>query len=131
MSITDPLGDMVARIRNAQMRFKKKVLIPVSCSRAAVLDVLVLEGYIRGYITVKLARREMFEVELKYHEGKPVIRKLVRVSKPGRRVYISMKDAIGFANRLGTTILSTSKGVMADHLARESMVGGEVLCHVF
>jgi small subunit ribosomal protein S8 len=132
MSISDPLGDLIARINNAQMRKKPKVSTPNSRLRVSVLDVLKNEGYIRGYSTVehKDGRSEV-EVELKYHEGEPVIREMSRVSKPGRRVYVAVRNLPRINNGLGVAILSTPKGVMADHDARDANVGGEVLCTVF
>ncbi|HEX3183078.1 MAG TPA: 30S ribosomal protein S8 [Beijerinckiaceae bacterium] len=132
MAINDPLGDMLTRIRNAQMRKKGKVTTPGSRIRANVLDVLKDEGYIRGYSTTDLGNgRTEFDVELKYYEGQPVIREIERVSKPGRRVYAAVDGMPRVGNGLGITIVSTSKGVMADHAAREANVGGEVLCKVF
>jgi len=132
MSISDPLGDLIARINNAQMRKKPKVSTPNSRLRVSVLDVLKNEGYIRGYSTVehKDGRSEV-EVELKYHEGEPVIREMSRVSKPGRRVYVAVRNLPRINNGLGVAILSTPKGVMADHDARDANVGGEILCTVF
>ncbi|HEY8579035.1 MAG TPA: 30S ribosomal protein S8 [Beijerinckiaceae bacterium] len=130
--MNDPLGDMLTRIRNAQMRRKTKVNTPGSRLRANVLDVLKDEGYIRGYSTTDYGNgRTEFEIELKYHEGLPVIREIERVSKPGRRVYSAVAAMPRVANGLGITIVSTPKGVMADHSAREQNVGGEVLCRVF
>jgi small subunit ribosomal protein S8 len=132
MALNDPLGDMIARIRNAQMRNKSKVSSPGSKLRAHVLDVLKNEGYIRGYATVEYGKgRSEFEIELKYFDGEPVIREISRVSKPGRRVYASVKTLPRINNGLGVSILSTPKGVMADHDAREQNVGGEILCTVF
>lgn len=132
MTMTDPLGDMLTRIRNAQMRKKSKVVTPASKLRANVLDVLKSEGYIRGYVSTDGATGQPeFEIELKYFDGEPVIREIERVSKPGRRVYSSVANIPRVANGLGVTILSTPKGVMADHAARDSNVGGEVLCRVF
>jgi small subunit ribosomal protein S8 len=132
MSMNDPLGDMLTRIRNAQMRRKGKVSTPGSRLRAHVLDVLKDEGYIRGYSTTEHGNgRTEFEIELKYHEGAPVIREIERVSRPGRRVYSAVTAMPRVANGLGITIVSTPKGVMADHVAREQNVGGEVLCRVF
>jgi small subunit ribosomal protein S8 len=132
MAVNDPLGDMLTRIRNAQMRRKGKVQTPGSRLRANVLDVLAAEGYIRGYATTEYGNgRTEFEIELKYYDGKPVIREIQRVSKPGRRVYAGVGEMPQVANGLGMTIISTSKGVMADHSAREANVGGEVLCKVF
>jgi small subunit ribosomal protein S8 len=132
MSMNDPLGDMLTRIRNAQMRQKNKVSTPGSTFRASVLEVLKTEGYIRDYSETKFDNgRTEFEIELKYFDGQPVIREIARVSKPGRRVYVSVKALPRVNNGLGVAILSTPKGVMADHDAREQNVGGEVLCTVF
>ena len=132
MTMTDPLGDMLTRIRNAQMRRRTSVASPASKLRQRVLDVLESEGYIRGYATVDYdSGRSEFEIELKYYDGEPVIREIKRVSKPGRRVYSSVKNIPLVANGLGVSILSTPKGVMADHQARDENVGGEVLCEVF
>lgn len=132
MAITDPLGDMLTRIRNAQMRRKTKVSTPASRLRGSVLDVLQSEGYIRGYSQVEYdGGKAEFEIELKYFDGEPVIREISRVSKPGRRVYSSVKNIPRVANGLGVSILSTPKGVMSDHQARDENVGGEVLCRVF
>jgi len=132
MSMTDPLGDLLTRIRNAQMRKKSKVSTPTSRLRAGVLDVLKTEGYIRGYTSVEHSDgRSEFEIELKYFDGAPVIREIERVSKPGRRVYVSVKTLPRVNNGLGISILSTPKGVMADHDARDANVGGEILCTVF
>lgn len=132
MVMTDPLGDMLTRIRNAQMRSKVKVSTPASKLRQRVLDVLAAEGYIRGYTTVEFeGGKSELEIELKYFDGEPVIREIQRVSKPGRRVYASVKNIPRVNNGLGISIVSTPKGVMADHDARENNVGGEVLCRVF
>ena len=132
MSINDPLGDMLTRIRNAQMRRKTKVSSPASRLRVRVLDVLQEEGFIRGYAEVehKNGIKEL-EIELKYANGQPAIREIMRVSKPGRRVYTPVRDLKHVANGLGVAILSTPKGVMSDTRAREENVGGEVLCNVF
>ncbi len=132
MSLNDPLGDMIARIHNAQMRNKSKVSTPASRLRVSVLDVLKSEGYIRGYASVEHASgRSELEIELKYFDGAPVIREISRVSKPGRRVYASVKNLPRVNKGLGVAILSTPKGVMADHDARDAHVGGEILCTVF
>ncbi|RCL03001.1 MAG: small subunit ribosomal protein S8 [Candidatus Tokpelaia sp. JSC189] len=132
MSISDPLGDMLTRIRNAVGRRKAKLMTPASTLRARVLEVLQTEGYIRGFSQIDFANgKSEIEIELKYYEGAPVIREISRVSKPGRRVYISIKSIPHLANGLGISILSTSKGVMADHEAREKNIGGELLCCVF
>ena len=123
---------MLTRIRNAGMRRKGRVSTPGSKIRAHVLDVLQQEGYIRGYSTTEFGNgRTEFEIELKYFDGQPVIRQIERVSKPGRRVYAAVDNLPRVANGLGITIVSTPKGVMADHSAREHNVGGEVLCKVF
>jgi small subunit ribosomal protein S8 len=132
MTMTDPLGDMITRIRNAQMRKKSKVTTPSSALRQRVLDVLQSEGYIRGYSTVEFENgQNEFEIELKYYDGQPVIREIARVSKPGRRVYASVKAIPRVNNGLGVSILSTPKGVMSDAEARDQNVGGEILCTVF
>ena len=132
MSMNDPLGDMITRIRNAQMRNKPKVSSPGSRLRESVLEVLKTEGYIRGYASVEHSSgRSELEIELKYFDGAPVIREIARVSKPGRRVYASVKALPRINNGLGVSILSTPKGVMADHAARDANVGGEILCTVF
>ena len=132
MTMSDPLGDMLTRIRNAQMRKTAKVSSPGSRLRRNVLDVLQAEGYIRGYSSVDYENgRSEFEIELKYHAGEPVIREIERISKPGRRVYVSLQNIPRVANGLGVSILSTPKGVMSDAEARDQNVGGEVLCRVF
>jgi small subunit ribosomal protein S8 len=132
MSINDPLGDMLTRIRNAQMRRKNKVSTPTSKLRERVLDVLADEGYIRGYARVDYnGGKSEFEIELKYFDGEPVIKDIKRVSTPGRRVYSSVKNLPTVANGLGVSILSTPKGVMSDSQARNENVGGEILCSVF
>ncbi len=132
MSMNDPLGDMLTRIRNAQMRGKSTVRTPASKLRAWVLDVLKDEGYIRGYekVTSDAGHNEL-EISLKYFEGTPVIRELKRVSKPGRRVYSGSKDIPSVRQGLGVSIVSTPKGVMSDASARSANIGGEVLCTVF
>ena len=132
MALNDPLGDLIARIRNAQMRNKSKVSTPASRLRMYVLDVLKSEGFIRGYASVEHSTGHAeLEIELKYFDGEPVIREIARVSKPGRRVYASVKTLPRINNGLGVSILSTPKGVMADHDARDQNVGGEILCTVF
>jgi small subunit ribosomal protein S8 len=131
MALNDPLGDMIARIHNAQMRKKSKVSTPASRLRVSVLDVLKSEGFIRGYTSVEQEGRHEIDIELKYFDGAPVIREIARVSKPGRRVYASVKALPRVNNGLGVAILSTPKGVMADHDARDANVGGEILCTVF
>jgi len=132
MTMTDPLGDMLTRIRNAQMRGKGKVSTPASKIRKNVLDVLQTEGYIRGYAQVEYeSGKAEIEIELKYYDGDPVIKEIKRISKPGRRVYSSVNDLPRVHNGLGVSILSTSKGVMSDSEARNQNVGGEILCRVF
>ena len=132
MSTHDPISDLITRIRNAQMRNKSKVSTPGSRMRANVLEVLKSEGYIRGYATMEhVGGRSEIEIELKYADGEPVIREIDRVSKPGRRVYVSAKNLPRVNNGLGISVLSTPKGIMADHDAREANVGGEVLFTVF
>ena len=132
MSLSDPLGDMLTRIRNAYGRKKSKVSTPASTLRARVLEVMKSEGYIRDYAQTDFGNgKSEIEIELKYAEGQPVIREIARVSKPGRRVYVSSKSIPPVANGLGISILSTPKGVMADHEAREQNVGGEILCQIF
>ena len=132
MSLSDPLGDMLTRIRNAYGRKKSSVSTPASRLRARVLDVLKAEGYIRGYeeVTTEAGHVEL-EISLKYFEGQPVIRELARVSKPGRRVYAGAKEIPRVRQGLGVSIVSTPKGVMSDANARNANVGGEVLCTVF
>jgi small subunit ribosomal protein S8 len=132
MPMNDPVGDLIARINNAQMRKKPKVSTPGSRLRVSVLEVLQSEGFIRGYAKVDHSDgRSELEIELKYFDGEPVIREMARVSKPGRRVYVAVRNLPRINNGLGVAILSTPKGVMADHDAREANVGGEVLCTVF
>ncbi|WP_299840960.1 30S ribosomal protein S8 [uncultured Jannaschia sp.] len=130
--MNDPIGDMLTRIRNAQMRGKTTVSTPASKLRAHVLDVLADEGYIRGYETSSDRQgHPTLEIALKYYEGTPVIREVKRVSKPGRRVYMAVADLPSVRQGLGVSIVSTSRGVMSDAAARSANVGGEVLCTVF
>ena len=132
MSLSDPLGDMLTRIRNAYGRKKSKVSTPASKLRARVLEVMKSEGYIRDYSQTDFGDgKSEIEIELKYADGSPVLREISRVSKPGRRVYVGSKSIPQVANGLGIAILSTPKGVMADHQAREQNVGGEILCQIF
>lgn len=132
MAMNDPIGDMLTRIRNAQMRRRPKVSTPASNMRGRVLDVLAEEGYIRGYARIEpKGQLPEFEIELKYYNGQPAIREIERISKPGRRVYSPVKDLPTVANGLGVAILSTPKGVMSDAKAREENVGGEIICNVF
>ena len=130
--MNDPIGDMLTRIRNAQLRGRSTVMTPGSKLRVWVLDVLADEGYIRGY--EKMAGSDghpAIEISLKYFDGTPVIREVKRVSKPGRRVYLGIKDIPQVRQGLGVSIVSTSKGVMSDSAARIANVGGEVICTVF
>ena len=130
--MNDPIGDMLTRIRNAQMRGKTSVSTPASKLRAWVLDVLIGEGYIRGYSRSTDARgHSQLDIELKYADGRPVIQELKRVSTPGRRVYMGVRDLPSVRQGLGVSIVSTPKGVMSDAAARSANVGGEVLCTVF
>ena len=131
MTMTDPLGDMFTRIRNAQMRKKAKVSTPGSKIRQRVLDVLQAEGYIRGYSTIEQDGRAEFEIELKYYDGEPVIREIERVSKPGRRVYSGATKMKPVLNGLGICIISTSRGLMTDRQARKSNIGGEVVAYIW
>lgn len=132
MSFSDPLGDMLTRIRNGQKAKKSFIISPASKLRANVLEVLMQEGYIRGYSRENVSEGiDQFKIELKYYENQPVIRNLDRVSKPGRRVYAKIKDLKPINNGLGIVVLSTPKGVLSDGKARELNVGGEVLCSVF
>ncbi len=132
MTVSDPLGDMLTRIRNAQMRSRPKVSTPASKLRERVLEVLKDEGYIRGFARIDYQDgKSEIEIELKYFDGQPVIREIKRVSTPGRRVYSSVNDLPTIANGLGVAILSTPKGVMSDSRARLENVGGEILCSIF
>jgi small subunit ribosomal protein S8 len=131
MAMTDPLGDMLTRIRNGQQARKDSILTPASKLRAHVLDVLQREGYIRGYSEEQLAGQKGLRIELKYFEGQPAIQHLARVSKPGRRVYSASRELPHIRNGLGTIIVSTPRGVLSDAEAREQNVGGEVLAEVF
>jgi small subunit ribosomal protein S8 len=132
MSVNDALGDLLTRIRNAQMRRRPKVSTPASNMRGRVLDVLESEGFIRGYTRIEQkGQHPEFEIELKYFNGQPAIKEIKRVSKPGRRVYSPVRDLPTVANGLGVSILSTPRGVMSDARAREENVGGEILCNVF
>ena len=130
--MNDPLGDMLTRIRNAQLRNKSTVMSPSSKLRLRVLEVLKDEGYIRGYEVVDTGdHKPNVEISLKYHEGRPVIRELRRVSTPGRRYYTGVREIPQVRNGLGVSIVSTPRGVMSDTKARAENVGGEVLCQVF
>ena len=131
MALTDPLGDMLTRIRNGQRARKDSVLTPASKLRARVLDVLQREGYIRGYSDEQMGPAAGIRIELKYFEGQPAIKHVARVSKPGRRVYSGSKELPIVRNGLGITIVSTPRGVLSDAEARDQNVGGEILAEVF
>jgi small subunit ribosomal protein S8 len=131
MPMTDPLGDMLTRIRNGQQARKDSILTPASKLRANVLDVLQREGYIRGYSEEELSGQKGLRIELKYFEGQPAIQHVARVSKPGRRVYSGSSELPRIRNGLGITIVSTPRGVLSDAEARDQNVGGEVLAEVF
>ena len=131
MPMTDPLGDMLTRIRNGQQARKDSILTPASKLRAHVLDVLQREGYSRGYSEEELAGQRGLRIELKYFEGQPAIQHVARVSKPGRRVYSGARELPRIRNGLGITIVSTPRGVLSDAEARDQNVGGEVLAEVF
>jgi len=131
MPMTDPLGDMLTRIRNGQQAKKDSILTPASKLRAHVLDVLQREGYIRGYSEEQVAGHKGLRIELKYFEGQPAIQHLARISKPGRRVYSGSQELPRIRNGLGTVIVSTPRGVLSDAEARDQNVGGEVLAEVF
>ncbi|MCQ0093701.1 30S ribosomal protein S8 [Roseovarius sp. M141] len=130
--MNDPIGDMLTRIRNASMRGKSTVMTPASKMRERVLGVLADEGYIRGFESATgKDGHPAIEISLKYFDGAPVIREMKRVSKPGRRVYLGVKDIPSVRQGLGVSIVSTSKGVMSDASARSQNIGGEVLCTIF
>jgi len=131
MNLNDPIGDLITRIRNAQGRRRSSLTSPASTLRVRVLNVLKDEGYIRDFREVENGGHKEIEIELKYYEGAPAIHQIHRVSKPGRRVYSSIKDLGLVRNGLGISILSTPKGVMSDNAAREANVGGEILCEVY
>lgn len=132
MSMSDPLGDMLTRIRNGQQARMSSIVSPASSLRTNVLEVLQKEGYIRGFsLLEKRPGVAELTIELKYYEGEPVIRKITRISRPGRRVYSKIKDLRTVYDGLGVAILSTPRGVLSDQEARDNNVGGEVLCHVF
>jgi small subunit ribosomal protein S8 len=131
MNLNDPVGDLITRIRNAQLRGRSKLASPASALRMRVLQVLKDEGYIRDFRETQNGVHKEIEIELKYFEGAPAIHEIQRVSKPGRRVYSSIKDLGLVRNGLGISILSTPKGVMSDAAARDANVGGELLCEVY
>ena len=132
MSFVDPIGDMITRIRNAQMRTLSKVKIPSSKFRAKILDILKKEGYIAGYqLSNDTKERNILSVDLKYENGSPVIKEIKRISKPGRRIYARADSIPRIQNGLGLAIVSTSKGIMSDNEAKNNNVGGEIICKVF
>jgi small subunit ribosomal protein S8 len=132
MALSDPLGDMLTRIRNGQSARMAAIDSPSSKLRRNVLEVLKREGYIRGFDEeAEVNGSANLRIELKYHDGEPVIREITRVSKPGRRVYSKIADLARYYNGLGISILSTPRGIMSDHEARAANVGGEVLCRIF
>ena len=132
MSFTDPISDMITRIRNAQLRTLNTVLIPNSKLRARILDVLKEEGYIADYKpSTNEKNNKLLLIDLKYHNGIPVIKEITRVSKPGRRIYTKAESIPKIQNGLGIAIVSTSKGIMTDNDARSKKIGGEVICKVF
>ena len=131
MTMTDPISDLLTRIRNGQMVKKSKILCPASKLKLAILRVLKEEGYIRGFEVSENETGMQLEISLKYFDGKPVIKEISRVSKPGMRVYSSVKNMPTFKNNMGITILSTSKGVMTNFAAQDANLGGEILCRVY
>ena len=132
MALVDPMGDMISRIRNAQMRLLSKVEIPGSKFRARVLDVLKQEGYISDYkLSTGPNKHSSLQVNLKYSDGSPVIKEIKRISKPGRRIYAKADSIPRIQNGLGVAIMSTSKGIMSDYEAKSQNVGGEIICKVF
>ena len=131
MTMTDPISDLLTRIRNGQMVRKSKVVCPASKLKVSILKVLQEEGYIRGYEFSENEKGKELEISLKYFDGKPVIKEISRVSKPGMRVYSSVKTMPSFKNNMGITILSTSKGVMTNFAAQSANLGGEILCRVY
>ena len=132
MSFVDPIGDMITRIRNAQMRASNKVIIPSSKFRKQILEILKQEGYISDYkLLSDTNKKNSLSVDLKYNDGMPVIKEIIRVSKPGRRIYARANSIPKIQNGLGLAIVSTSKGIMSDNDARVKNVGGEIICRVF
>ena len=131
MTMTDPISDLLTRIRNGQMVKKPKIVCPASKVKKAILKVLQDEGYIRGFEVFENEKGKQLEISLKYFDGKPVIKEILRVSKPGMRVYSSVKAMPSYKNNMGITILSTSKGVMTNFAAQNANLGGEILCRVY
>ena len=131
MTMTDPISDLLTRIRNGQMVRKPKIVCPSSKIKVSILRVLQDEGYIRGFEVTENEKGKQLEISLKYFDGKPVIKEISRVSKPGMRVYSSVKTMPSFKNNMLITILSTSKGVMTNFDAQNANLGGEILCRVY
>ncbi len=131
MTMTDPISDLLTRIRNGQMVRKSKIVCPASKIKVAIIKVLQKEGYIREFEVTEDEKGKQIEISLKYFDGKPVIKEISRVSKPGMRVYSSVKTMPSFKNNMGITILSTSKGVMTNFDAQTANIGGEILCRVY
>ena len=131
MSLSDPIGDMIARVKNAQARNHKKVELPSSNFKSKIADILKNEGFIKDFKIVEQEKKPVLSLELKYHSGNPVISNFERVSKPGRRIFSSADSLPKINNGLGIAIVSTPKGVMTDMDARKQKVGGEIICKVF
>ena len=131
MSLSDPIGDMIARVKNAQARSHKKVELPSSNFKAKIADILKNEGFIKDFKVAGEEKQPVLSMELKYHSGNPVISNFERVSKPGRRVFSSAESLPKINNGLGIAIVSTPKGVMTDIDARKQKIGGEIICKVF
>ena len=131
MSMTDPIADLLTRIRNGQQIKKSKIACPASKTKVSILKVLKEEGFIRDYEIVETEKRKNIEISLKYHYGEPVIKEITRVSKPGMRVYSSVKNMPVYKNNMGVSILSTSKGIMTNFSAKEANIGGEIICRIY
>ena len=131
MSMTDPIADLLTRIRNGQQIKKSKIACPASKTKVSILKVLKEEGFIRDYEIVENEKRKNIEISLKYHYGEPVIKEIIRVSKPGMRVYSSVKSMPVYKNNMGVSILSTSKGIMTNFSAKEANIGGEIICRIY
>tara|TARA_B100000941_G_scaffold187311_1_gene134819 strand:- start:161 stop:556 length:396 start_codon:yes stop_codon:yes gene_type:complete len=131
MTMTDPISDLLTRIRNGQQVKKATILCPASKIKLAILKVLKEEGYIRDYTLIDDVKGKVLEISLKYFHGEPVIKEIVRISKPGLRIYSSVKSMPVYKNNMGVSILSTSKGVITNFKAKEMNVGGEVICRIY
>tara|TARA_X000000950_G_scaffold217613_1_gene261858 strand:- start:3196 stop:3585 length:390 start_codon:yes stop_codon:yes gene_type:complete len=129
--MTDPIADLLTRIRNGQQIKKSKIACPASKTKVSILKVLKEEGFIRDYEIVETEKRKNIEISLKYHYGEPVIKEIIRVSKPGMRVYSSVKNMPVYKNNMGVSILSTSKGIMTNFSAKEANIGGEIICRIY